>query len=226
MRLLGASEKTITRWIEEDGLPAFRLNNQYHFNRVEVLEWASTHEVNVSPQVLHQLDAQEMPLPSLAEALEAGGLFYRVPGADKNAVLQAVVESLPVPDSVDREHLLQVLLEREAMGSTSVGDGIAIPHVRNPIVLHVDEPMVTLSFLEHPIEFGALDGKPVDTLFTLISPTIRVHLHVLSVIAFALHDKDFKAAIQRQAKPDVLLAEARRVGEPLSAKPDDLGKTR
>src|SRR5438034_985186 len=62
---------------------------------------------------------------------------------------------------------------REALQSTGVGDGIAIPHVRNPIVLHVSRPMITLCFLERPIDFGALDGKPVHVLFSLISPTVR-----------------------------------------------------
>ena len=45
--------------------------------------------------------------------------------------------------------------------STAVGDGIAIPHVRNPVVLHVGRPAIALCFLERAIEYGALDGKPV-----------------------------------------------------------------
>ena len=59
-----------------------------------------------------------------------------------------------------REFLYQILLARESLGSTGIGDGVAIPHVRNPVVLHVSEPVVTLSFLETPIDFHALDGKP------------------------------------------------------------------
>ena len=86
--------------------------------------------------------------------------------------------SMRLPEEVDSEFLYQVLLAREALGSTGMGDGIAIPHVRNPIVLHLSRPMVTLCFLETPIDFGSLDGKPVTTLFTLISPTVRAHLHL------------------------------------------------
>ena len=126
----------------------------------------------------------------IVRRLGGGGIFYRLAGKDKPAVLRSVVEMLRLPDKVDREFLLQVLLAREALESTAIGDGIAIPHVRNPIVLHVPQPMVTLCFLEAPVDFGALDGQPVQTLFTLISPTVKAHLHLLSRLAFALRDPD------------------------------------
>ncbi len=111
-----------------------------------------------------------------------------------------------LPDDVDREFLYQVLLAREALGSTGVGDGIAIPHVRNPIVLHLSRPIVTLCLLEQPIDFGALDGQPVSTLFTLISPTVRAHLHLLSRLAFTLRDARFHAAVRNQASRDEIFA--------------------
>ncbi len=211
------SEKTIYRWIEQDGLPAFRINKQYRFNRTEILEWATARKVNASPQLLREPDGDDAaPLPDLGVALEDGGIFYRVEGDDKDSVLRSVVALLRLPEAVDREFLLQVLLEREAMGSTSVGDGIAIPHVRNPIVLHIPRPTVTLCFLENAIDFGALDGKPVDTLFTIVSPTIRAHLHVLSSLAFALRDPGFKEAIAGQASREAIFAEARRVAASLA----------
>src|SRR6266404_1536990 len=96
-----------------------------------------------------------------------------------------------------------------------VGHGIAIPHVRNPIVLHVARPMITLCFLERPIDFGALDGKPVHVLFSLISPTVRAHLRLLSRLSFALHDPAFKDAVTRQASREEILREARRVEDSL-----------
>jgi PTS system nitrogen regulatory IIA component len=121
------------------------------------------------------------------------------------------VEHLRVPEEVDRSFLLRVLLARENLQSTGIGDGIAIPHVRNPIVLHVPRPMVTLCFLDKPIDFGSLDGKPVHVLFTLVSPTVRAHLRLLSRLSFALHDAGFKKAVLRQASRDDILRECERV---------------
>ena len=89
---------------------------------------------------------------------------------------------------MDQDFLLRVLLAREALESTGIGDGIAIPHVRNPVVLHVSRPMITLCFLEQAVDYGALDGKPVNTVFSLISPTVRAHLRLLSRLSFALQD--------------------------------------
>jgi len=213
--LLKVSEKTVYRWISQGILPAYRVNDQYRFNRAELLEWATSRKMNVAVDLFEEPESQATPLPGLVEALQAGGIFYRVDGRDKESVLRAVVEHMRLPEEVDREFLLRVLLAREALQSTGIGDGIAVPHVRNPIVLHVSRPMITLCFLEQPVEFGALDGKPVSVLFSLISPTVRAHLRLLSRLSFALNDPDFKSAVLRQASREEILNEARRVEESL-----------
>ena len=209
--LLNVSEKTIYRWIEEQKLPGYRMNGQYRFNRAELLEWATANRINVSPRIFEEPESGSAPLPDLSDALGIGGIFYRLTGNDKPAVLRNIVEVLRLPDQVDREFLLQVLLAREALESTAIGDGIAIPHVRNPIVLHVPQPVVTLCFLEAPVDFGALDGRPVHALFTLISPTVKAHLHLLSRLAYALRDADFKSLIVRQANRDEILDAVKRI---------------
>ncbi len=209
--LLNVSEKTIYRWIKDGSIPTYRVNEQYRFHRAELLEWATAHKIGVSADIFHEADDGSAGLPTLTDALQAGGIVYRLVGDDKAAVLGASVEAMRLPDEVDREQLLRVLLAREALASTGIGDGIAIPHVRNPIVLHVPRPTITLCFLEHPVDFGALDGQPVHCLFTMVSPTVRAHLHLLSRLAFALRDPGFKGAVSRQALRDEIFAELRRV---------------
>jgi len=209
--LFNVSEKTVYRWIDQGILPAYRINDQYRFNRAELLEWATSRRMNVSSEIFAEPESSAAPLPGLVDALQAGGIFYRIGGMDKESVLRAVVETLRLPEEVDRDFLLRVLLAREALESTGVGDGIAIPHVRNPVVLHVSRPMITLCFLEHAVDFGALDGKPVNTVFSLISPTVRAHLRLLSRLSFVLQNRGFKAVIARQGSRDEIFAEARLV---------------
>jgi len=221
-RVLNVSEKTVYHWVEKGSLAAQQVNGQYRFNRTELLEWATEHNMTVSPGLFSEQDPDAAPLPSLAESLEAGGVFHGVPGVDMKSVLRAIVERMRLPDAADRELLFSVLLAREALGSTAVGEGIAIPHVRNPIVLHVERPIITLCFLEKPIEFGALDAKPVYALFSMISPTIRSHLHLLSRLGFALRDVKFKKFIAGRAPIEVILAEVRRIESGLP--PADVGK--
>ena len=216
-KLLNVTDKTIYRWIKQGVIPAYQINDQYRFNRAELLEWATSRKINVSPEIFAEPEGGETPPPSLSEALRAGGVHYRVGGTDKASVLHAVVDMMKLPEEVDRDFLYQVLLARETLGSTGIGEGIAIPHVRNPIVLHLSRPMVTLCFLERAIDFGAIDGQPVTTLFTLISPTVRAHLHLLSRLGFALRDPDFKKAVLHQAAREQILESLQRVEIPMAA---------
>lgn len=203
--ILNVSEKTIYRWIKEEAIPFYRINEQFRFNRVELLEWATARRIQVSPDIFKETEDGAIPLPSLLEALKGGGIAYRVGGTDQESVLRSVVDVLQLPEEVDRSFLYQVLIARETLGSTGIGDGIAIPHVRNPVVLHVSKPTVTLCFLENPIDFHALDGQPVGILFTLVSPSVRAHLHLLSRLGFVLRNEEFRKALKEQASREALL---------------------
>ena len=210
-RILSISEKTVYQWVKTGGLKAHHVNGQLRFNRTELLEWATSRNLGVSPELFSESDPDTVPMAGLAEALETGGIFHDVDGSRKESVLRAVVERMQLPAEVDRHFLFNVLLAREALGSTAVGDGIAIPHVRNPIVLHVSQPTVTLCFLKTPIDFGALDHKPVHALFSMVSPSIRVHLHLLSRLGFLLKDVSFKQLIEQQGARDKILAVVHRL---------------
>jgi PTS system nitrogen regulatory IIA component len=209
--ILGVSEKTLYRWIDQRDIPFHKINDQICFSKAELLEWATARRIKVSEQLFRDPDRNGDELPMLSKAFEAGGVIPALKGRQKQDVLKSMVDALALPTAFDREMLFQMLLAREGLGSTGIGDGIAIPHVRNPLVLNVAQPSVTLCYLETPIDFGALDGKPVHSLFSLVSPTIKSHLHLLSRLSTALLDAGFKAALARKALRDDLLREVRRV---------------
>ena len=209
--ILGVSEKTVYRWINSRVMPAYLVNSQYRFSRAQVMEWAAVRKLKVSRDIVREPESEDIPLPSLADALRAGGVLYRLGGSDKNSVLRALVETLPLAEEVDREFLFELLLARESLAPTGVGDGIAIPHVRNPVVQHLRRTTVTLCYLEKPVDFGAIDGKPVRIIFSPISPTLRGHLHLLSRLAFTLRNADFKAILLREGTRDEILAEVCRI---------------
>ncbi len=136
-RLLTVSEKTIYRWIKQEIVPVYRVHEGYRFNRTELIEWATSRRIGVAPEAFNEPLTDEQPLPSLSEALEAGGVYYRIEGDTREAVLADTVAHLRLPDEVDRDYLQQVLIAREKIASTAIGGGIAIPHPRNPVLLHV-----------------------------------------------------------------------------------------
>src|SRR5208282_5974313 len=192
-KLLKVSEKKVNEWIKRGILRADRVNDRYRLHRSDLLEQTASREIDIPAEIFAASESAGAHAPSLVEALRGGGIFYGLQGADKPAVLRAIVETLALPPNVDRESLSQVLLAREALGSTAIGEGIAIPHVRRPIVLSGSSASISLCFLDHPVDFGAFDGKPVFAIFLLVSPTARSHLQLLSRLSFALHDRELKA---------------------------------
>ena len=198
--------------IRHGEIPAQKIHDQYRFNRTELLEWALAHN-KIIPAEFVQNEEKTSPvrLPLLSNALKSGGIFYGLAGADKKSALRSLVAVLRLPGDADRDFLLKMLLARENMASTSIGEGIAVPHARNPLVLHVAEPQIALGFLQTPVDFQALDGKPVFALFSMITPTVRIHLHLLSRLAFALQDSGFRDTVRRQAQSDQIISELLRV---------------
>lgn len=207
---LNVSERTVLRWVKNDNLPASRIGGQLHFNRAELLEWASAHKLKLPQSLFYAENEQHERMPSFADSLAIGGIFYAVGGTDKPSVLRAIVDLLKLPDSVNRDSLYRMLMAREALASTAVGDGLAIPHPRNPIVLRVIQPLVTLCLLKRPVDFGALDGQPVYALFTLVSSAPRIHLHLLARLSYILRRDSFKALLAGRAPAAEIFAEVQR----------------
>jgi PTS system nitrogen regulatory IIA component len=196
---LGVSDRTARRWITERGLPVHEVSERLYLNAIELWEWAVENGVEVSRSLLERARRAPDEVPPMSELLRAGGIFHDIEAKGKRDALREFVDRLPLPPTQDRKTLLAVLEAREALGSTGIGDGIAIPHVRNPIVLHIDQPFVTLGLLHHPVDFEALDGQPVHALFMVVSPTVPVHLRILAQLGFLLRDATLREMLRARA---------------------------
>ncbi len=203
-KLLNTTENKIYRLISDEHLPAYRVEDKYRLNRVELLEWATSRGMKVSPEIFR---GNEEPVPSelLAQSLQRGGQIADLDAPDKRAVLRAVCDRIVLPAGVNRDDLYSVLLARETLGSTAIGNGIAIPHPRGPIIMGVQDPEVTLVYLRNPIDFGAVDGQPVSILFVIVSPSVRYHLNLLSHLMYALQDADFQALLAARASAEQIV---------------------
>lgn len=117
----------------------------------------------------------------------------------KKEVLKELVQVLSTSHKAkDSASILEALLEREELGSTGIGQGIAIPHGKSDSVSGV---VAALGISKRGIDFDALDGEPVHIFFMLIAPSksAGIHLKILAKISRLLKDKFFRQAL-REAK--------------------------
>ncbi len=129
------------------------------------------------------------------------GLRY----GDKRACLGDLAARAASLLGLERRDVLEALLRREALGSTGVGDGVALPHAR---LASLREPFVLLATLAAPVAFEAVDERPVDLLCLLLLPdeAAGLHLALLSRCARTLRDKAVTAAMRRAGSADALAA--------------------
>ncbi|GLS83404.1 PTS IIA-like nitrogen regulatory protein PtsN [Paraferrimonas haliotis] len=128
--------------------------------------------------------------------LVPGCAHCATPGSKKK-VLQLISElaAEQAPELTPQE-IFEALLAREKMGSTGIGNGIAIPHGK---LTNIDKPIAVLVKCEEPIQYDAIDNQPVDLLFALFVPNddAQLHLKTLSQMAATLTDKRICKQLRR-----------------------------
>lgn len=123
--------------------------------------------------------------------------------ADKADALRFAASSLGARSGLDPERIRQALAAREALGSTGIGRGIAVPHV---CISELDKPYALFCTLAEPIDFDAIDSQPVDLVFTIITPPGTGSgggeaLSYLAAVSRVLRDKDLAAALRNANNP-------------------------
>jgi PTS system nitrogen regulatory IIA component len=121
-------------------------------------------------------------------------------------VLRAALDVFRLPPEADKDLIYDLLVSREKLMTTALGDGLAVPHLRVPIVVNVARPTLGIFFTREPIDMGALDGKPVHTLFLLLSLTPKQHLELLARLAFLFRQAEFVKLLRERAMPEAIIA--------------------
>jgi nitrogen PTS system EIIA component len=124
---------------------------------------------------------------TLADIIDARAILPMVKAQNKKQLLQEIAQSLSSLVAIDARVIFDTLLQREKLGSTGLGQGIAIPHGRLPAITRV---YGVFARLQSPIAFDSVDGDPVDLVFALISPDHAGadHLTALARVSRLLRD--------------------------------------
>ena len=134
--------------------------------------------------------------------------YCGAPGTSKKKVFETASNFIcSKRQELDGAEVYSNLLARERLGSTALGDGIAIPHCR---LSHCEQPLVTLVTLATPVDFDAVDGQPVDILFLLLVPeeATQEHLDILATLAGLLGRHEFRDALRSATTDEELYRQA------------------
>ena len=142
---------------------------------------------------------------NVGDLLEPAAIAPRVTAAGKRQALSAIAEIAARNFGLKAGDVLDALEERETAGSTGVGHGVAVPHARLPGLARLRAVFVRL---ERPVEFGAVDERPVDLLFALFAPpeASGEHLRALARIARALRQSNLREQLRQARGADAIRA--------------------
>ncbi len=115
--------------------------------------------------------------------------------SSKKNVLDELTKLAEINFKIDSQKLLETLLKREKLGSTAVGNGIAIPHAS---CHNIDKPKVFVAILSNSLDYNANDDQPVDIIFLLLAPDNRgsEHLQALALVSRLLRNKELTTKLR------------------------------
>ena len=141
----------------------------------------------------------------LTDLLRPDAVLFGVAATAKKPLFAQVGAALSRQTGGDARAIAEALAEREKLGSTGFGGGVAIPHAKLP---GVDQVTAVFARLHQPLHFQAVDGLPVDLVMALLSPPNAGadHLKALARVSRRLRDRTFLAKLRGAGSPDALYA--------------------
>lgn len=152
----------------------------------------------------------------IADLLAPDGIVLRGGASSKRQALHAVAEAAAQALGLEADRVFEALLEREALGSTGLGAGVAVPHAR---VAGLDRVSAVLVRLDAPVAYEAVDDRPVDLLLALFAPPRdgAEHLRALAAVSRALRSPELREQLRQARTVDAVRALLVREAQPTAA---------
>lgn len=215
--LLNVPQSKVKKWLLEGKIPAYKLDRQYLFSRIEIEDWVMKNGPNKADD--HQkllpledtLDDDEevsyngIQQFSLYRAINKGGVYIDVEGSTKEEIISWTTKRLAEKFHWDANVLADLLIDRETLMPTALNNGVGLPHTRD-FLLDTHFDVITVVFPKNPIEYGALDGKPVHTLFFLFACEDKRHLNLIAKLAHLASQEEVLALLSSKPSQIELLS--------------------
>lgn len=137
-------------------------------------------------------------IEKIMELIHRGGIYKDVEGNTPDEVFSNFCKMMDLPDGIEREQVYNALCAREKVLSTAIGNGIALPHARSPIVKDENQQRICIVYLKNPINMNAPDERKVSTMFVLLTQNSQVHLKILSALAELIRALPFRKLLENQ----------------------------
>jgi len=151
----------------------------------------------------------------LTELLDPSAIISEMESTGKTDVLAELTEPLlKIEKKLDRDEVLKVLVEREKLGSTGIGEGVAIPHGK---LKDVDRLLISFGRSRKGVDFDSMDGRPAHLFFLLVAPedSVGIHLKTLARISKLLKNPSVRQRLQDAQDPsdiyDIIAEEEEKI---------------
>ena len=186
---LKLSDKTVLKMVKNQEIPCAKIANQWRFSRGTLNDWL-TSKMEVIPQNdLSRLIESEYDSVPLSRLMDEENILLDLKSKDSEGVIRELAEQAHNSQLIsDKEQFIKKLLEREELTSTSIGSGVAIPHLRQASSDVVKEAKIIIGLSTKGVDFASYDGEPTHLFFLLVSDSEVVHLRLLSKLSRILRE--------------------------------------
>jgi PTS system nitrogen regulatory IIA component len=188
---LKISERSVLRMAQRGEIPVIKIANQWRFMQTLIDDWLMSRMKNASkPPLVRMIEQSEIILP-LSRLLKPEHIIFHIKPGSIESVLSQLIEPLVKSKTIiDAKKLFTYLKEREDMASTALGNGVALPHPRNPCICRITEPSVVVGICEEGTFYNSLDGSKTRLFFLVCTDSDIVHLKIMSKLAYLMKDNN------------------------------------
>jgi len=141
----------------------------------------------------------------ISELIRKGGVYDNIEGSTPEEVYKNISKIIKLPQSLSQDAVYEALCYRERLMTTAVGNGIALPHARNPLLKLEDDQRIAVVYLKEPLNMKAPDGCKVFVMFVLFSQNSQTHLLVLSSLVELFKNSEFKKLLEAHTDEEGLI---------------------
>lgn len=215
----GVAERKIEEWARHERLPFLLERGRMLFDRGQVITWAEQRGLADKAGYLAVQNPSNDAAANVASLVKIGGIWRGIPAGQVVDTLLRIIDQLPSVTPPIRQLMALRLRAPDGISWAAVGDGLALPHLRQPVALGHGNGFCAVFFLQGPLDLPTPDGQPINRLIFLLSPSPRGHLQLLRELSLAWNRGPLKERMRAETSDEDLLAALGHGSSPVSPSP-------